>query len=116
MNLVTLLPQILLVLGVGFLIANIRMGIELLRWRRRRAASVITWNATADQPWVILSAATGATGETLTVSRDPSVALGDGEHTATITLTSPQLPDASVTIPVLADIVMRPTRIPLIMR
>ena len=43
MNLVTLLPQILLVLGVGFLIANIRMGIELLRWRRRRAASVITW-------------------------------------------------------------------------
>lgn len=43
MTLVTLLPQILLVLGVGFLIANIRMGVELVRWRRRRVGSVITW-------------------------------------------------------------------------
>jgi hypothetical protein len=43
MTLVTLLPQILLALGVGFLIANIRMGVELVRWRRRRVGSVITW-------------------------------------------------------------------------
>jgi hypothetical protein len=43
MTLVALLPQILLVLGVGFLIANIRMGVELVRWRRRRVESVITW-------------------------------------------------------------------------
>jgi hypothetical protein len=43
MTLVTLLPQILLVLGVGFLIANIRMARELVRWRRRREGSLITW-------------------------------------------------------------------------
>lgn len=45
MSLVTLLPQILLVLGVGFLVANILMGIELLRWRRRRAAALLVWPA-----------------------------------------------------------------------
>ena len=43
MTLVTLLPQILLALGVGFLIANIRMGWELVSWRRRREGSLITW-------------------------------------------------------------------------
>ncbi len=43
MTLVALLPQILLVLGVGFLIANIRMAMELARWRRRRVSGVITW-------------------------------------------------------------------------
>ena len=43
MTLVALLPQILLVLGVGFLIANVRMAMELARWRRRRVGSVITW-------------------------------------------------------------------------
>ena len=45
MTLVGLLPQILLVLGVGFLIANLRVGWELLRWARRRSAAVIIWPA-----------------------------------------------------------------------
>ena len=40
---ITLLPQILLVLGVGFLIANLRFGLELLRWARRRSTALITW-------------------------------------------------------------------------
>jgi hypothetical protein len=45
MNLVTLLPQILLALGVGFLVANILMALELLRWRRRRRTAVLVWPA-----------------------------------------------------------------------
>lgn len=45
MTLVALLPQILLVLGVGFLIANLRVALELVRWRQRRASALITWPA-----------------------------------------------------------------------
>jgi hypothetical protein len=43
MTLVTLLPQILLVLGVGFLIANVRLVIQLVRWSRRRATALVVW-------------------------------------------------------------------------
>jgi hypothetical protein len=42
---VPLLPQILVVLGVGFLIANLRVAAELVRWARRRSAALITWPA-----------------------------------------------------------------------
>jgi hypothetical protein len=45
MTLVELLPQILLVLGLGFLIANLRLGLELRRWARRRSSALITWPA-----------------------------------------------------------------------
>ncbi len=45
MTLVALLPQILLVLGLGFLIANLRVGLELVRWGRRRSSALITWPA-----------------------------------------------------------------------
>jgi hypothetical protein len=45
MNLVTLLPQILLALGVGFLVANSLVGLELLRWRRRRRTALLVWAA-----------------------------------------------------------------------
>ena len=45
MTLIELLPQILLVLGVGFLIASLRVGRELVRWGRRRSSALITWPA-----------------------------------------------------------------------
>ena len=45
MTLIALLPQILLVLGLGFLIASLRVGWELVRWRRHRASALITWPA-----------------------------------------------------------------------
>jgi len=45
MNVIALLPQILFVLGVGFLIANLRMAIELARWGRRRSTALLTWPA-----------------------------------------------------------------------
>jgi hypothetical protein len=45
MTVIALLPQILLVLGVGFLIANARVGVELLRWLRRRKSALVTWPA-----------------------------------------------------------------------
>jgi hypothetical protein len=36
-------PQLLLLLGVGFLVANVRVGIDALRFFRRRSSAVLTW-------------------------------------------------------------------------
>jgi hypothetical protein len=41
----TLLGQILLLFGVGFLIANVRLGLELVRWRHRRHTALLVWPA-----------------------------------------------------------------------
>lgn len=40
-----LLPQILFVLGVGFLVANVLVAAELVRWRRRRSGALLVWQA-----------------------------------------------------------------------
>lgn len=36
-------PQLLLVLGVGFLVANVRVGLDALRFLRRRSSALLTW-------------------------------------------------------------------------
>lgn len=36
-------PRILLLLGVGFLIANLRIGIDALKFLRRRPSALLTW-------------------------------------------------------------------------
>ncbi len=36
-------PQLLLLLGVGFLVANVRVGIDALRFLRRRSSALLTW-------------------------------------------------------------------------
>ena len=36
-------PQVLLLLGVGFLVANVRMGVEALQFLRRRSSALLTW-------------------------------------------------------------------------
>lgn len=45
MSLVTLLPHILLALGVGFFFANLWVGLELARWVRRRSTALLVWPA-----------------------------------------------------------------------
>ena len=45
MTLDALLGQILLLFGAGFLIANVRVGLELLRWRHRSRSALIVWPA-----------------------------------------------------------------------
>jgi hypothetical protein len=41
--LVEVAPQVLLFLGVGFLIANLRIGLDIFRFLRRRSSAVLTW-------------------------------------------------------------------------
>jgi hypothetical protein len=43
MTLPEVLAQILLLLGVGFLIANTMKGLELVRWWRRRRTALLVW-------------------------------------------------------------------------
>jgi hypothetical protein len=40
-----LLDQILLLFGIGFFVANVRVGLELARWLRRRGTALIVWPA-----------------------------------------------------------------------
>jgi hypothetical protein len=58
MTLDTLLGQILLLFGVGFLIANVRLGLELLRWNRRRVTALLVWPA-PKPPFFAMSLAIG---------------------------------------------------------
>jgi hypothetical protein len=54
MTLQTLLGQILILFGVGFLMADGRVAIELLRWWKRRPLALIVWPA-AKPPFYALS-------------------------------------------------------------
>lgn len=42
-TLVGLLPQVLFVLGLGFLVANVRAAIDLARWARRKSGALAVW-------------------------------------------------------------------------
>lgn len=54
MTLDALLEQILWLFGAGFLVANVRVGVELARWLRRRHSALIVWPA-AKPPFYALS-------------------------------------------------------------
>lgn len=43
MDLQSLLPVVLVLFGIGFLIANIRLGIDLIRYLRRRRTALLIW-------------------------------------------------------------------------
>ncbi len=54
------LSGILLILGVGFLVANVRLGLQLLEYqRRRRAGELLTWQM-PKPPYYALTLALGA--------------------------------------------------------
>jgi hypothetical protein len=41
--LVQVAPRILLLLGVGFLVANLRIGVDTYRFLKRRSSAILTW-------------------------------------------------------------------------
>jgi hypothetical protein len=43
--LVDVAPRILALLGVGFLIANLRIGLDTLRFLKRRSSAILTWRS-----------------------------------------------------------------------
>ncbi len=59
MALAQLLPQVLFVLGIGFLVANVRAGIDMVRWIQRRQGALAVWPA-AKPPFYTMSLTIGA--------------------------------------------------------
>lgn len=57
-TLTQVLPQILFLLGLGFLVANVRAALELARWARRRSSALVIWPA-PKPPYYGLSLAIG---------------------------------------------------------
>jgi hypothetical protein len=58
MTLQTLLEGTLRLLGVGFLVANVRVAIQLVRWTRRRRTALVVWEG-AKPPMYVLSLSIG---------------------------------------------------------
>lgn len=59
MTLVGLLPQVLFVLGLGFLVANIRAAVDLARWAHRQPGALVVW-LPPKPPFYAMSLAIGA--------------------------------------------------------
>jgi hypothetical protein len=59
--------------------------------------SPIRWSASSSEPWVQLSATAGLTGDDLTLTFN-NTGLAPGQHTALVTLTSPDVPGQTLQI------------------
>jgi hypothetical protein len=76
----------------------------------------LRWNAIADQPWVQLSATTGNTTPALLTATFNPTGLSGGIYTATITVTSPDMPDERIILPVNAKIIGNRIFLPIVER
>jgi len=66
---------------------------------RNSGDGVITWSATADQPWIRLNSASGTAPSNLNVIADPT-GLAIGQYAGRITITSPGVPNSPQTVQV----------------
>jgi hypothetical protein len=57
--LVAYLPQVLFVLGLGFLVANVRAALALVQWARRKSNALVVW-APPKPPFYAMSLTIGA--------------------------------------------------------
>jgi hypothetical protein len=47
--LVEVAPRVLFVLGLGFLVANLRIGLDTVRFLKKRSSAILTWHSTKPQ-------------------------------------------------------------------
>ncbi|MGE0815422.1 MAG: hypothetical protein AB7O28_25040 [Vicinamibacterales bacterium] len=59
MSLAAYLPDVLFVLGLGFLVANVRAAVALIQWARRRPGALLVW-AAPKPPFYAMSLTIGA--------------------------------------------------------
>ncbi len=64
-----------------------------------QGSSTLTWSASTSAPWLVLSATSGSTPQTVSVSANPS-GLAAGNYTGSITLTAPGSPNGPQTVSV----------------
>lgn len=76
----------------------------------------ITWEVSSDQPWVQVSRTSGSTPDSITVAFQDPGDLAEGSHEATLTFTSPDVPEESATLPVTVQLVSYEIYLPAIIR
>lgn len=106
-NLLLSAPDPIILFSTGGLVT------ETLAIANQNPFHTLSWDAVADQPWLTLSLNTGTTPASLTVTFNPAD-LPPGDYQATITLTSPDLPEFSLEITVWADLTPYPVYLPII--
>ncbi len=79
----------------------------------QNAGNVISWNAVASAPWVQLSASSGTTPDSITISANGK-GLTAGTYLATITFTSPDVPDQAQIVQV--QLTISAVYLPVVMR
>ena len=73
-------PRILFVLGVGFLVANIKVAVDLLRYRRRRQEALLTWRGPRPAYYrfnILLAVTLGLLLAAKLVRKEPDRAFGE---------------------------------------
>ena len=64
-----------------------------------QGSSTLNWSAGTSAPWLVLSAKTGTTPQTISISANPS-GLAAGSYTGTVTFTAPGITNGSQTVSV----------------
>jgi hypothetical protein len=73
-------PRILFVLGVGFLVANIKVAVDLIRYRRRRQEALLTWRGPRPAYYrfnILLAVTLGLLLAAKLVRKEPDRAFGE---------------------------------------
>lgn len=66
----------------------------------QNTANSITWNASSSEPWIQLSTASGTTPDNSEITINDSVEITNNNNVATITFSSPEVPNNSTTVSV----------------
>ena len=73
-------PRVLFVLGLGFLAANLKVGIDLLKYRRQKRTALLTWRAPRPRYYqfnILLAVTLGLLLAAKLVRREPDRAFGE---------------------------------------
>jgi hypothetical protein len=73
-------PRVLFVLGVGFLIANVKVGVDLIRYRRHKQSALLTWRGQRPAYYrlnILLAVTLGLLLAAKLVRKEPERAFGE---------------------------------------
>lgn len=99
-----------LIVGPNTLLFDSRFdwGNDLLSIENANGLNAINWNMSASESWIQLGANSGVTPDDVSIAIDMS-SLEEGTHTANVTVTSPDVIDQTITIPV--QVVIEPNKL-----
>lgn len=106
-----------LIVGPNTLLFDSRFdwGSDFLSIENANGLNATNWNMSASESWVQLGANNGVTPDDVSIAIDMS-SLEEGTHTASVTVTSPDVIDQTITVPV--HVVIGPNKLylPLVLK